>query len=291
MDKEYRKMIESITISNEKYTDNEMKAFYKALKDELNSLNTMLGDMFIKYGVIGSLKMTTSQKADMGVKTLLKNLTKRLGNMEVEKITSILSDVYKNTYYRTAFINDIGIKTSLKFNIAKKEFIDAAMNAKIDGEIFSDRIWNNKVLLADNVQGYLVNAMNGKLTLDQVARSIKETFNTSAYNSKRLVGNECTRVQSQASIDIANSLGIEKHIWSATLDSKTSNYCQEHDSLPFDVNDNSVAIPESSHIGCRCAWINEPYPGWVATSRRDNITKEVIDNIDYKTWKENKNIS
>lgn len=290
MDKQYRKMIESITLDNEKYTETEMKAFYKALKDELNSINTMLGDMFIKYGVIGSLKMTTSQKADMDVKTLLKNLTKRLGNMEVEKVSSILSDTYLNTYYKTAFINDIGIKTNLKFNLAKKEFIQAALDNKIDGETFKDRIWINKVALADKVQESLILAFNGKKTLDQIAREIREQFNSTAYKSQRLVNNENTRVQSQASIDIANDLGIEKHIWSATLDSKTSSYCQEHDSLPFDVNDDSVAIPESSHIGCRCAWINEPYPGWVATSRRDNITKEVIDYTDYKGWKESKGI-
>jgi len=289
MDNKYRKLIENITLENEKYTEKEMKAFYKALKDELSSINTMLGDMFIKYGVIGSLKMTTSQKADMDVKTLLKNLTKRLGNMEVEKVSSILSDTYLNTYYKTAFINDMGIKTTLKFDIAKKEFIDAAMNAKIDGEMFSDRIWNNKVLLADNVQGYLVNAMNGKLTLDQVAKSIRETFNTSAYNSKRLVNTENAKMQSQASIDIANNLGIEKHMWSATLDNKTSTEDADRDGILFDVNDTVNVIP--SKPNCRCAWINVPYENWSPTNRRDNMTKEVIDYTDYKAWAKEKGIS
>ena len=288
MNKKYRELIEEITLQNEKLVANSMRGVYKTQKAELKALNALLGELYIQYGVNGLLKLTTSQKAYIGVKTLLSKMTKTLGEDEVAKITSIISGTYLNTYYKTAFINDMGLKTSLKFNIAKKEFINAAINKKIEGETFSSRIWNNKVLLADNLQEHLTDAMLGKKTLDQVAREVKNTFNTTAYNSHRLVNTESAKVQSQASIDIANDIGIEKHMWSATLDMLTNSEDASFDGQLFDVNDDSVSIP--NHPNCRCAWINEAYPGWSPTSRRDNQTKEVISYTNYSEWARNKGI-
>ena len=288
MDKKYRELIEEITLQNEKVVANSMRGVYKTQKAELKTLNALLGKLYIDYGVNGLLKLTTSQKANIGVKTLLKKMTKTLGEDEVAKITSIISGTYLNTYYKTVFINDMGVKASIKFNMAKKEFINAALNNKIDGETFRDRIWINKVSLADKVQESLIKAFEGKTTLDKIAREVREQFNSTAYKSMRLVNYESARLQSQASIDIANDIGIEKHIWSATLDAKTSEEDAANDGIAFDINDDSVSIP--SRPNCRCAWINEPYPGWVATSRRDNSTKEVIDYTTYDKWAKEKGI-
>ena len=289
MNKKYRKMIEQIKLDSEAYTDKEMKPVYKAQKDELDALNVLLGGLFIKYSIDGLLKMNSSQKADIGVKTLLKDMGKRLGNDEVEKVASILDNVYSDTYYKNAFVQDIGLKIDLKFNILKKEFIDAAVNAKYKGDLFSDRIWTNKADMIDKLQASLTDVMNGKTTIDKVARDIKNTFNVKAYESKRLVNTEMARCQSQASVDIANDIGIEKHMWSATLDLLTNPEDASFDGQLFDVNDDSEPqIP--LHPNCRCEWVNEAYPGWQPTQRRDNETKEVIDYVQYDEWESSKGI-
>jgi len=289
VDEEYRKLIENIAVENEDYTEEEMKEVYKEQKTQLDSLNTLLGGLFISYGVIGLLKMTTSQKAHTDVKTLLKNMGSKLATSEVEKVTSIISTVYSDTYYKNAFTQQIGIDIELKFNMLKKEYIDAAVNAKYKGEMFSGRIWANKVDMMDKLQQSLTDTMNGKSTIDKVARDIKNAFNVTAYESQRLVNTEMARCQSQASVDIANSIGIEKHMWSATLDMLTNEEDAGYDGQLFNVNDTSEPqVP--LHPNCRCCWVDVPYEGWSPTQRRDNITKENIDYTDYKTWKESKGI-
>ena len=283
MNKKYRKMIEQIKLDAEAYTEEEMKPVYKAQKAELDALEVLVGALFIKYSIDGLLKMTSKQKADAGIKSVLKNMGKKLGNAEVDRTTLILSDVFKETYYKNAFVMQSGLDIELKFNILKKEFIDSAVNAKYKGEFFSDRIWANKGDMIDKLQSSLTDAMNGKTTIDKLARDIKNTFNVTAYESQRLVNTEMARCQSQASVDIAKNIGIEKHMWSATLDMLTNPEDASYDGQLFDVNDDSEPqIP--LHPNCRCVWENVPYEGWTPTQRKDNSTKEIIDYKNYSTW-------
>ena len=222
MDKEYRKLIEDIIIQNEKYTNSKMAGVYLVQKTQLDSLNKLLGELFIKYGNIGLLKMNASQKADTGIKTLLKNMGATLAKDEVEKVTSIISTVYKDTYYKNAFIMDSGLKVDLKFDILKKEFVDAAVNQKFKGELFSDRIWTNKADMIDKLQSSLIKCMNGETTIDKIGKDIRDTFNVTAYESQRLINTENARVQTQASYDIGISSGVSQVMWSSTLDDKTN---------------------------------------------------------------------
>lgn len=290
MNKQYRTAIEQIKIDAEAYTEEEMKPVYKAQKQELDALEVLVGALFIKYSIDGLLKMTSKQKADASIKSVLKNMGKKLGNVEVDKTTSILSDVFKETYYRNAFVMQSGLDIELKFNILKKEFVDAAVNAKFKGEFFSDRIWSNKGDLIDKLQAGLTDAMNGKTTIDKLARDVKNTFNVSAYNSRRLVNTEMARCQADASNEIANSLGIKRHIWDATLDNLTNPEDASYDGNIYDIDDDSApSIP--NHPSCRCTWLIEVYEGWSPTSRRDNITKEIIPYQTYTEWKDSKGIS
>jgi len=289
MDEEYRKLIEQIKQAEDDYADEKMKPVYSEQKKALDALEVIIGGLFIKYAIDGLLKMNAQQKSNVGINNTLKNIGKSLGKAEIEVAADILGKTYVDTYYKNAFIMDSGFKIDLKFDILKKEFIDAAVNQKFKGELFSDRIWKNKADMIDKLQSSITEAMKGKTTIDKVARDIKNTFNVQAYESQRLVQTENARVQTQASYDIGISSGVEQVLFSSTLDNKTSDFCQEHDGEIYDINDNSKPeIP--AHPNCRSCWINIPYEGWQATSRKDNSTKEVIDYVNYKEWAKEKGI-
>ena len=289
MDKQYRKLIESIKVQGEEYADEEMKPIYAEQNKALDSTHNLVGALYIKYAIDGLLKINSTQKDNSGIEEHLKTMAKDLGKTEVEKITSIISGVYKDTYYKNAYAMDLGIKVDLKFDILKKEFIDSAVNQKYKGEMFSDRIWTNKADMIDKLQSSLTDAMKGEIHLDKVARNIRDIFNTTAYESERLVNTESARVQSQAIDDIANSTGVKQQMYSATLDSKTNPEDASFDGNIYDVDDNSKPdIPQ--HPNCRCCYINIPYEGWQPTQRKDNSTKEIIDNTDYKNWLKDKGI-
>ncbi|MCD2345808.1 minor capsid protein [Clostridium guangxiense] len=171
----------------------------------------------------------------------------------------------------------------LDFSILKPEYIDAAVNNKLDGQTFSNRIWQNKANMIDKLQGSILDAMQGNTTIDKVGKDIQQTFNVSAYESQRLATTELTRVQAQASQDIATNTGLTKHMWSATLDTHTCEECAELDGKIFDIDDDSS--PEMPlHPLDRCCWINVPFDGWQPSVRKDNMTKDIIDYQDYNNW-------
>ena len=125
--------------------------------------------------------------------------------------------------------------------------------------------------------------MNGKTTIDKVARELKTTYNTSAYESRRLVNTEMARVQTQASYDIAIDAGVEEVMWSATLDNLTATKDADLDGIVWGIKENHPMPP--LHPNCRCVLINVPYKGWQPTQRKNNISKEAIDYVDYNSWK------
>ena len=284
----YRKKIEQIVLDNEEYADEEMKPLYTEQKKSLDDLHLIVAGLFITYAVNGLLKMNSNQKSSAGVKDTLKTMGKDLGNAEVEIATALLSKVYYDTYYKNAFVMDEGLKVNLKFNILKKEFVDAAVNQEFKGELFSDRIWKNKAEIIDKLQSSIEDCMKGNTTIDKIARDIKNTFNVQAYESQRLVRTEMARVQTQASLDIAKNTGVKEVMWSATLDNLTNPEDAELDGRVWGIDEDHPEPP--LHPNCRCCFINVPYEGWEPTQRKDNESKEVIDYKDYDTWLKDKGV-
>jgi SPP1 gp7 family putative phage head morphogenesis protein len=288
---QYKTQIEQIKIDGEDYADEEMKPVYKDQSLTLDGVNALLGTLFVKYAINGLLNLKNTQKSNVMayVNNHLKAMGKDLGDSEVKKVTDILSKVYKDTYYKNAFVMDSGMKIDLKFDILKKEFINAAVNQEFKGELFSDRIWRNKANMIDKLQSSITEAMKGNTTIDKIGRDIRDTFNVQAYESQRLVRTENARIQTQASYDIAKSTGVEQVMWSATLDNLTNPEDAELDGKVWGIDEDHPEPP--LHPNCRCCLINVPYEGWQSTQRKDNETKDIIDYKDYDTWLKDKNIS
>ncbi len=281
----YRKAIEQINIDGEEQANENMKPVYAEQKNSLDEMHKLIGLLFIKYSVDGNLNLNKVQKIKVlaNISNQLNKIKKDLGDKEVNAVTYILKNEYKNVYFKNAYVIDSGIKANLKFNIPKQEYIDAAVNAELDGELFRDRIWKNKADLVTTLKQSLIEIMRGNTTIDKAGKLIENTFNASAYKSYRLMITELTRVQSQAQTDIATNIGLKKQMWSATLDTKTCEECAALDGKIFDIDDESR--PEMPlHPNDRCCWINVPFDGWQPTKRKDNESKNIIDYQDYNSW-------
>jgi len=291
VDKAYQEMIEQIKIDQEKTEEKEMKEVYKEQKVQLDKLNQLIALIFIKYSVEGLIKVSPTQKASVmnEVKNELKIMGKALANKEISKVTFILGKAYLDTYYKSAFIIDSGMKIDLKFDLLKKEYVNAAVNSVYKEALFSDRIWKNKASMIDKLQGSIIETMKGKTHLDKVTRDIRDTFSVQANESQRLVRTENARVQAKATDDIAMSSNIKKQMYNATLDMRTNPKDASFDGNIYDVDDMSKPnIP--LHPNCRCCYINMPSEDWKPSTRRDNETKEVIDYKNYATWLKDKGV-
>lgn len=281
----YRRIIEQINADGEKYANEEMKEVYKEQAKARDDVQKIVSTLFIKFATDGFLKLTQAQKDKLvhEIGEMLKSIGKNLGNKEIDKITSILEDVYIDTYYKNAFVMDLGISKNLKFDLLDEEIVNKTINKKIDGMLFSDRIWQNKATLIDKLKQSISECMDGKTTIDKIGRDISRIFNVGAYESHRLAVTELTRVQAKAQEDIAKSIGIKQQMWSATLDIHTCERCGALDGKIFDIDDpNRPQMP--LHPFDRCCWINVPNEDWKPDKRIDNLTKENIDWTDYKEW-------
>lgn len=291
LNKEYQKRVEAVKVEGEKYADDAMKSIYIEQKAAMDEIHALIGREYIAHSKDGLMVLTSAQQQQLNksMKARLKAMGLRLGKSEVEQVELLLAEIFSATYYKNAFIMESGLKSNIKFNILKKEFINAAINTKYKGEFFSDRIWSNKASMIDHLQSSLIDAHNGKMTIDKIGREIRDRFNVTAYESQRLVRTENARVQTKASYEIGKSSGVDQVMWSATLDIKTNPEDASYDGKVWSIDGSDRPEPPL-HPLCRCLYINVPYEGWNPTQRKDNESGEVIAYKNYEDWAKDKGI-
>lgn len=288
---ELDKEILKIRIELEKTSNKELRKILLEQKKQLERMRELIGSMYMEYGE--NLHMSDVEKFNTRRKfeTELKSMNKKISPLEIGLVGGLLYGVYKDGYYKTAYtINrGIDINVGINYKILRKEFIDAVVNADFRGENYSSRIWKNKEWLTTKLYEVVSKGIYDGHSIDKMSKEIKDTFGSSAYQSKRLVNTELARVVTNATEEIYRDSGVvNKVIWIATLDERTNPEDAALDGTVWDLDDVSRPNPPL-HPNCRCAIA--PYlPDWNTRTRRDNITKENIPYQTYEEWKQNNNI-
>ena len=144
------------------------------------------------------------------------------------------SDLMKDSYYKATF--DLQQQTGLAYsfsNLPETE-IKRLRGLKWTGEGYSDRIWSNTRALASSVKDeLLVSLMTGRSVRD-TSKAIAERFGAGQNNARRLVRTESAFFHNQMELLSYEEADIEKYIFVAVLDKRTSRICQEHDNQVYD---------------------------------------------------------
>ena len=205
-----------------------------------------------------------------------------LNEMNAEEtafVNEVLEKGYLEAYDKTA--KHFGISADWK--ILRKEFVDRAIAAVIDGKNYSDRIWENTNELANRIYNDILDCIRTGRRPNEIARKIKKDFGVTAYQATRLVNTELARVVSDAQLEVYRNSGVvNKVLFTATLEGNTCEICGDLDGKYFNLN-NAPKIP--IHPNCRCCHI-PVVDDWKPGKRADNETKQ---NIKYKTFSEWKN--
>ena len=153
-----------------------------------------------------------------------------------EKVGSdaFYSDLMKDSYYKATF--DLQQQTGLAYsfsNLPETE-IKRLRGLKWTGEGYSDRIWSNTGALASSVKDeLLVSLMTGRSVRD-TSQAIAERFGVGQNNARRLIRTESAFFHNQMELLSYEDADIEKYIFVAVLDKRTSRICQEHDNKVYD---------------------------------------------------------
>lgn len=193
-----------------------------------------------------------------------------------------------NAYYKTIYDTGIGLKVNPAFSRLDNRAVNQVLNTKFLGGNYSERIWKNTDKLANTLKEVISSAIARGESYSKTARGIRERFGVTQYEATRLVQTETCYFQNQAEIEALKTMGIEKYKFIATLDSRTSDICREHDKKVYNIEDAKAGenLPPL-HPNCRStvsAYLGEEYESAIRVARNENGENEYVENIDYSEW-------
>lgn len=212
-----------------------------------------------------------------------------------DKQLTLSKTAYMNTieesYYMTAYNLQKGI--DIGFNIAQipTETVKTILNTNWSGKLYSKRVWGNSQHTIDAIAETLTSGFISGKSIPKMVKEIEELTEYGKYAAERLIRTECTFFSNQGSVESYRECEIEKYIFVATLDKRTSKQCQKKDRKVYEVR---KAMPGKNlpplHVFCRSttrAYLGEKYMNNVNRRARDPETGKtyLVGNISYKEWK------
>ena len=146
------------------------------------------------------------------------------------------SDLMKDSYYKATF--DLQQQTGLAYGFSglpESEIKHLQSFSWVgDGSTYSTDIWKNTGKLTSSIKDeLLMSLMTGRDTRE-TAQAIAERFNVGQNDARRLVRTESAFFHNQMELLSYEEADIEKYIFVAVLDKRTSHICQEHDNQVYE---------------------------------------------------------
>lgn len=212
---------------------------------------------------------------------------------KVEKVISkVLPSAYKDFYYHGLY--EIGKKAQIAVPVAKldKEKLENVTRIPWSGKNYSERIWHNNAKLGQTIQQTMVTAMHRGSSLRDLSRYVADRMNVGIHDAERLVQTELNYVQNKAALDSIKDVGMKYYRFIATLDSRTTVICREHDGRTFAVDDADVGynMPplhprcRSTISGCLRALKDKPLGERIARNSDTGKTYHVPAGMKYEEW-------
>lgn len=204
--------------------------------------------------------------------------------------TMCYNGVINNSYYKAVYDTQMGTGYDFSFNKIDKNLTTALLNEKWSGLNYSQRIWGNTDILADSLSQILGGAMLSGQSIEKTTKQIKDRFKVSKYYAERLVRTETNHFNNEADAMAYEEMGIDKYVFVATLDSRTSEMCQSHDNKVYNYKDKEVGVNfPPLHPNCRSktrGYLGEEAEKLLQRRARNPQTgkTEIIDNISYENW-------
>ena len=154
------------------------------------------------------------------------------------------SDLMKDSYYKATF--DLQQQTGLAYSFSSipETEIKRLRGLKWTGEAYSDRIWSNTGALTSSIKDELLMSLMTGRSVKDTSQAIAERFDVGQNNARRLVRTESAFFHNQMELLSYEEADIEKYIFVAVLDKRTSRICQEHDNKVYDTD---KAVPGVNH--------------------------------------------
>ena len=238
-DKEVQAFVESLYSD----MDESLKSTYRQKKESRDELLKAIALILLSYTIVNDVMSLSKSDYDKQY-NLLASLIVKLSRSDIEQITSNITNILKNTVKNTFDF--------YSYNHNLKD-VEKIINQNFKEKHFSSRIWDNEQEVAKKLTKQCQDFLQGKINVNQIKKEIENTYNTSAYNAKRLVETEVSRCHNEAFERFCEETEVKKVKREEVLDSKTCSECMEHDGEIWDFNNPDKPILPM-HPCCRGYW-------------------------------------
>ena len=202
----------------------------------------------------------------------------------------LMKDSVQKNYYKSIF--DVG--KVLAGDVAIKEFHKLTIDEIVkeferpwSGKNFSERLWKNRTKLKDALEEEIIKMAVSGANPEQAADTIAKKMDVAKRTAATLVHTEQAYFSGFGSLKAYREMGVDKYIYIATLDMKTSDICRDLDHEVFDVSQAQAGVNyPPMHPRCRSA--TAPYTGKLEGTRtardKDGNEVKVDKSLNYKEW-------
>ena len=219
---------------------------------------------------------------------------------EVEKLYGNCTDVidhhirdaYTSDFYHTAFEVQKGIGVGTAMNRLDPETVEKIVSKPwaVDGKNFSDRLWENKTRLINNMHNSLSRMCITGEAPDRAIEEISKQMGVSKAQAGRVVMTESAAFANKARQDCMEELDVEQFEVVETLDSHTCETCGGMDGKHFPMREFEVGVTappfHPNCRGCTCPYFDDEFDsvGERAARGEDGKTYYIPADTTYEKW-------
>ncbi|WP_052406409.1 minor capsid protein [Clostridium culturomicium] len=161
--------------------------------------------------------------------------TKRIANVELVQSELRYIKNINEAYYRNIY--DIQKVTGIVTDFATMpvNVIEDILKNNWSGKHYSERVWGNSEVLAAKLEEVITSGLMSGKSSKKMAVELADLSQYGKMAAERLIRTETTYVTNMAELESYKELGIDKYIFVATLDLRTSKQCRNMDGKVIDV--------------------------------------------------------
>lgn len=161
--------------------------------------------------------------------------SKLVADVELRESTKLYTNTIKKAYYTNLFNIQKGL--GIGFNVAQMptETIQEILKNNWSGSHYSERIWHNTDVLANKLEEIITTGLMTGKSSRRMADELQDMTDCGKFAAERLIRTETTYISNMADMEAYEECDVDKYVFVATLDLRTSNVCREHDGKVYEV--------------------------------------------------------
>lgn len=190
------------------------------------------------------------------LRTAISVETSVLAKKQEDRMRQLLSGLYEESCYRTAYDLQKGLGVGKSLALLPKTEIAEAVSYPWSGADFSERLWGNSRNLAEDLRQTLTQGLIQGQDLRQMTKALQEKTQASARDCERLIQTESARILEDGELQSYRRCGVTKYEILGTLDRRTCPVCGRQDGKVYAVDDAQTGRNYPPfHPRCRCTTV------------------------------------